>query len=76
MSSMYSLCRMENDFTFWGFNFMFYILFTFAFSIIIFTAHIHKGLSVYDFILGSVTSIKNFCLVRLQRFAKTGCDLL
>lgn len=76
LSSVCSLCRMENDFTFWRFSFMFYILLTFAFSIIIFTAHTHKGFSVYYFILESVTSRKNFRLVRLQRFAKSGSDLL
>lgn len=59
MSDLHNLYRIENDFTLWGFNFMFYILFIFAFSVIVSTVHNHEGFSAYDFILRSVTSRKN-----------------
>lgn len=66
MSDLYNLCRIENDFTFWGFNFMFYILFVFTSSVIMSTVHIHEGFSAYDFILGSVTSRKKFSRQNLK----------
>lgn len=72
MSDLYYLCRIENYF----FNFMFYILFIFTFSVIMSTVHIREGFSSYDFNLGSVTARKKFCLVRLRRFAKIGSDLI